>query len=87
MENHILTVEGRERITVTAVTDVDNFNEESILIKLTSGRLVIKGQKLHVQSLDLGEGKVVITGDIQSAIYTEKKKKKSKESFWKKLFR
>lgn len=86
MENHILNIEKREKITVTSVTDVDSFNEETILLTLEKGGLVIKGQKLHVQMLNLTEGKVIITGDIQSAVYTEKKNK-SDESLLKKIFK
>ena len=75
MDNHTLSIDNREKITITAVTDVDSFNEETILVMLAQGGLVIKGQKLHIQKLDLAEGKVIITGSIQSAVYTEKKNK------------
>ena len=75
MENHTLNIDNRERLTVTAVTDVESANEETILVLLAQGGLVVKGQKLHIQKLDLGEGKAVITGNIQSAVYTEKKNK------------
>lgn len=86
MENHILSIERREKITVTSVVDADSFNEETILLVLEKGGLVIKGQKLHVQMLDLAQGKAVITGDIQSAVYTEKKNK-GEDSLLKKIFR
>lgn len=86
MENHILSIERREKITVTSVVDADSFNEETILLVLEKGGLVIKGQKLHVQMLDLSQGKAVITGDIQSAVYTEKKNK-GEDSLFKKIFR
>lgn len=86
MENHFLNIERREKITVTSVADVDSFNEETILLTLEQGGLVIKGQKLHVQMLNLNEGKVVITGDIRSAVYTEKRNK-SEDSLLKKIFK
>lgn len=86
MENHSLSIEARERLTVTAVKDVDSFNEETILVVLEKGGLVVKGEKLHIQKLDLAEGKVIITGDIRSAVYTEKKDK-NEESIWKKIFK
>ena len=86
MENHTLNIDNRERLKVTAVTDVESANEETILVLLAQGGLVVKGQKLHIQKLDLGEGKAVITGNIQSAVYTEKKNKE--EGSWlNKIFR
>ncbi|MBE6031552.1 MAG: sporulation protein YabP [Clostridiales bacterium] len=78
MDNHVLSIEGREHMTVTAVTDVDSFTEEMVLVKLEKGGLIIKGKKLHVQRLDLQEGKVAITGEVESVLYTEKTKKKDK---------
>ena len=78
MENHILNIEGREKLTVTEVADVRSFNEENVLIILKKGGLMVKGEKLHIQKLDLAEGKVVINGYVNSMAYTEKKDKEEK---------
>lgn len=86
MENHIISIDNRERITVTEVSDVDSFNEQSILVSLKNGGLLIKGEKLHIQKLDLEEGKVIITGAIGSVAYTEKKDKQEK-GFLKKILK
>lgn len=86
MENHVMHIDARERATITEVADVESFNDEIILISLKTGGLVIKGHKLHIQKLDLAEGKVVITGDILSATYTEKRDKKEK-GFLKKILK
>ena len=85
MENHILSIEGREKLTVTAVTDVKSFNEEAVLIMLKKGGLMVKGQRLHIQKLDLTEGKVIIDGFVNSMVYTDKKDKEDK-SLIKKIF-
>lgn len=86
MENHEVMIENREKITVTKVTDVDSFNEMNILIALDSGGMIVKGRGLHIQKLDLDEGKVIITGSIDSAVYTERKTKGEK-SFIKALLK
>lgn len=86
MENHMLTIDNRAKLTVTAVTDVDSFNEQNILIKLVQGGLVLKGERLHIEKLDLAEGKVIITGDVQSVVYT-KKRDKEESSFLKKILK
>ena len=85
MENHILSIEGREKLTVTEVTDVKSFNEEAVLIMLKKGGLMVKGQRLHIQKLDLTEGKVIIDGFVNSMVYTDKKDKEDK-SLIKKIF-
>lgn len=79
MENHAIIIEKRERISVTAVTDVSSANEDAVLISLEQGGLMVKGQRLHIQKLDLAEGKIIIDGDIASAVYTEKKSKGEKD--------
>ncbi|MEG1583485.1 MAG: sporulation protein YabP [Anaerovorax sp.] len=78
MENHEVNIENREKITITKVTDVDSFNEETILVVLSSGGMMIKGHSLHIQKLDLDEGKVIIAGTVDSVVYTEKKNKGEK---------
>ena len=78
MENHVITIDNREKITVTEVADIDNFDEEEICANLKTGGLLIKGKGLHIQMLDLGEGKAVITGEINSLAYTQKKDKSEK---------
>ncbi|MDO4553193.1 MAG: sporulation protein YabP [Bacillota bacterium] len=83
---HSLYLEDRNRMVVTDVKDVENFNEETILLTIGGGGLVIKGQKLHIQKLDLEEGKVIIDGRIQSAVYTEKRDA-SEGGFLKKLLK
>lgn len=72
---HNLTIEDRKQIIITEVADVDRFDEETILLSLKSGGLLLKGQGLHIQKLDLQEGKAVITGSLNSATYTEKREK------------
>lgn len=87
MENgHIVNIDNRERISITEVADIESFNEDTMLITLKSGGLLIKGQDLHIQKLDLEEGKVLITGSISSAVYTEKKDRQEK-GFLKKILK
>lgn len=72
MDNHYITIENRERITVSKVSDVDAFDEEMLWANLTEGGLEITGEKLNIQKLDLEEGMLVVTGKINSVNYTDK---------------
>lgn len=78
MDAHIVNIDNRERISVTEVADIESFNEEIIILILKNGGLVIRGEDLHIQKLDLEEGRVLISGAIGSAVYTEKKDKQEK---------
>jgi sporulation protein YabP len=78
MDAHVVNIDNRERISVTEVADIESFNEEIIILILKNGGLVIRGEDLHIQKLDLEEGRVLISGAIGSAVYTEKKDKQEK---------
>ncbi|MDF2654351.1 MAG: yabP [Bacillota bacterium] len=86
MDTHVVNIDNRERVSVTEVTDVESFNEEIILLSLKNGGLIIKGENLHIQKLDLEEGRVLITGSISSAVYTAKKDRQEK-GFLKKILK
>lgn len=83
---HNLLIEDRKQISITEVSDVDSFDEETILLSLHGGGLVLKGQGLHINKLDVDEGKVIITGMLNSAAYTAKRDK-TEGGFLKKLLK
>jgi sporulation protein YabP len=80
MENHFITMENQGRVTITAVKDIDAFDEDAILINLQDNGLVIKGEKLNIEKLDLDEGKLVAVGKILLISYTEKKQKQKRSN-------
>ncbi len=81
MENHFLTVENREKMTISQVVDVDAFDENNIWANINSGAIEISGEKLNIEKLDLEDGNLVVTGKIQSFCYVDKKIKEGKSPF------
>ncbi len=75
MENHYIQMENKQKITVTEVTSVEGFDEETILANLADEGLVISGKNLHIEVLDLEDGKLVAMGEIEALTYTKKKPK------------
>lgn len=73
MENgHTLSLENRERLTLTGVTDVDSFNEEEISAITPCGELSVKGEALHIEELNIENGLLTVSGKISSLCYSEK---------------
>ena len=70
---HSLTLENRETLTVTAVTDVKNFDDESVNIIIEEGGLDVKGRNLKLVQLDLEDGQVIISGRIDNLTYTNRR--------------
>ena len=73
MENHYITIENRERITLSRVRDVDAFDEETLWANLEEGSIEISGEKLNIEKLDLQDGTLIVTGKICAVTYTDKK--------------
>lgn len=68
---HTLVLEGRGRLSITGVTDVQNFDEEIVTMETTEGVLAVRGEQLHVERLSLENGELVLTGEIQALEYNE----------------
>lgn len=64
-----LTMEKREKAVLTGVTDVERFDESEIVLHTHGGRLVLTGTGLHVAALQLEEGRLLVDGAIDGAVY------------------
>ena len=52
---HSILLEEREKLRVTGVSDVQSFDEEQVLLETGKGMLIVRGQGLHVEKLQLLE--------------------------------
>ena len=66
---HRILLEERSRLTITGVTDVLSFDEESVTAETDLGTLTVRGEGLHISRLDLNEGLLRIEGSIDAADY------------------
>ena len=69
--HHRLELDGRERLTVSGVEDVDSFDEQVIVAYTDLGELTIKGKGLHIGKLTLDGGELHVDGHIDSISYEE----------------
>ena len=70
-----LAIERRAKAVVTGVEDVESFDEEQVAMHTAAGRLILTGSGLHVESLQLEQGRLVVTGRIDSASYGDSPRK------------
>lgn len=85
-QNHSLILQKRETLSVTGVTDVDNFNDKVLLIYTSLGDLTVRGKNLCVDSFSTESGELTAHGDIKAMIYGDRDKQ-SKPSLLRKIFR
>lgn len=67
-----LILENREKLSVSGVENVDNFNDNTIVVNTVRGAMTIKGEELNISKLNLDDGNIIIEGIINSIIYTNK---------------
>lgn len=71
---HKLTLVERKSMTMTGVTEVVSFDENSVVLKTELGDLVIHGQGLQLKNLSLEGGQVAVEGTIFAFIYEQSRK-------------
>ena len=83
---HNIILEGRKKMSVSGVTDVDSFDENTVLLYTTMGELTVRGSDLHVNGLSVESGEMNIEGEIKSIVYGDPDRR-SPLSFVGKIFR
>ena len=53
------------------MNDIDKFSESIIVLSTIMGELVIKGEDLHVTTLDAQTGEFLMTGTVNSLSYSK----------------
>ncbi|NLJ31699.1 MAG: sporulation protein YabP [Clostridiales bacterium] len=70
---HSLIVENRRALTATGVSNVDSFDEQTVVAYTDLGQLVIHGSQLKINKLNIETGELTLNGEIVSLTYTENK--------------
>ena len=71
IKKHSLTIDGREKLTATGIKRVDFFSDELITAQTDLGQLNIKGEALHIETLNSETGDMLVSGNVSAVSYTE----------------
>ncbi len=82
---HNLILEERKKLSVSGVTDVDSFDEQTVIAYTVKGEITVRGWDLRVNRLNLEQGELTVEGEISSLTYTDVKPKSS--GFFSKILR
>ena len=82
-----LILENREKLSVSGVIDVSSFNDENIILETELGTLIVRGQDLHINKLNLDIAELIVEGDIESCAYSDKDLRTKGMGFFSSLFK
>lgn len=83
-----ITLKDRKKLEITGVKKIDSLNSNEFLVNTTLGILLIRGEDLEMQHLDIERGILWITGLVYAMEYIENTKKaKEKQGFFGKVFK
>lgn len=83
-QNHNVIIEDRKKFTLTGIKEVLSFDDETVMLETTLGRLAVKGAGLHILSFEAESGDLSGEGRIHAFIYTSQE---SGGGFFSRLFR
>ena len=68
---HRLSLDQRNRLTVSGVDEVESFDESAIRMTTRGGDLLVRGRGLHIEKLSLDGGDLLVDGTVDALIYQE----------------
>lgn len=80
---HKLTLQGRSHLSMTGVTEVVSFDENTVILHTELGTLIVQGKDLQLKTLSTEGGQVVVEGNISAMVYEEPR---AAGGFWSRMF-
>ena len=68
---HRLSLNERNQLTMTGVTEVVSFEENAVVLRTALGTLLVQGRNLQLKTLSLEGGQVAVDGEVSALIYEE----------------
>lgn len=81
---HNIILEGRARLSISGVAEVESFDDNEVIALTSQGNLIVRGSGLHIGSLNVETGDLNVDGLITSLVYEETG---PSNSLWSRLFK
>lgn len=66
---HNVKINARARTEICGVESVESFDEQSVVLATACGEMTVEGEGLHVSTLDMERGIVMIDGRVGGIWY------------------
>ena len=68
---HKLQLNERRQLTMSGVTEVVSFDENTVVLQTSLGTLIVQGRELQLKTLSLEGGQVAVDGTVAALVYEE----------------
>ena len=85
--NHMLVLENREHLKIEGVEEVLSFDETQLEVETSAGILLVQGEGLHVELVDVEKGRLLVTGTITVLDYDARAMGGEKQGVLSRIFR
>ena len=84
---HEIILRDRETVTATGIVEVESFDDREIVLLTDLGTMVLRGEDLHVEQINLESGEFSCTGLVTGLQYSAGTTSagRSREGFLKRL--
>ena len=82
MGSHDLRLRERSVLTMTGVTEVVSFDENTVVLHTSLGALMVQGRDLQLKQLSQDGGQVAVEGTVSALVYEEPRQQ---GGFWRRL--
>lgn len=82
--DHKINIDNRTKINITGVEKVISASQTQVIAKVSGSRLCILGKNLSVSKLDVEQGILDLTGELNSLKYSATA---STQGFFKRIFK
>ncbi len=84
---HKVVIDGRQKLTVSSVDDIESFDEEKVVILCSMGTMTVTGADFRINKLNVDDGQLIIEGEIDEVQYSDRVSEDKSGGFFGKLFR
>lgn len=68
---HALSMGARRYISISGVTEVESFDEQTVILSTDCGEMTLEGEGLHIGTLDIARGVVEVDGRVNGIYYSD----------------
>ena len=82
---HNVIMEDRKSLSISGVSDIDSFDEQTVVLFTDMGELTVKGFNLHINKLNVETGELTMEGEVCSLSYSDQERREG--GFFSNLFK